>query len=548
MASTVSSIEQVAFQNASGFALGAFDSADMAGILQSVSGSAGQNRIKFSGGSIDVSGVAFSNWTDGTDVVEIVAGASGTFTGTGFGDEFRDTGGTVTFNTGGGNDKVKYFGISGINFSGDTLDAGSGFDVLEILTFSSGLDMGQAASISNFEKFLFTGSGTYNGAASFLQMAGVQEIEEQIIAFGMNIRATSGTAAENLDLSSVIFTGFDKPLDLIAITGNDGANGIKGGRLNETINAAGGDDVVSGNGGADTMDGGADNDTLSYDQSAGGVRVELGTGIGKGGDAEGDTNAGFENLTGSGKNDTLTGDASGNVIAGLGGADRIKGGAGGDVLNGGLGNDTLVYSGSSASVNVDLLLGTATGGDAQNDSFSDFENIDGSNQSDGLTGSDAANVIRGLGGSDLIVGNGGNDNLQGGDGDDTISGNAGADMITGGAGQDLMTGGSDADAFIFQKLTDSNPGAARRDTVDDFAVGVDKIDLSAIDAIPGGTDDAFVFLPVEGAAFSLTQPEIQFSFSTGNTIIAINTDTDTTPEMRIVLTGTVNLTAADFVL
>lgn len=218
------------------------------------------------------------------------------------------------------------------------------------------------------------------------------------------------------------------------------------------------------------------------------------------------------------------------------------------MLNGGLGNDTLVYSGSSASVNVDLLLGTATGGDAQNDSFSDFENIDGSNQSDGLTGSDAANVIRGLGGSDLIVGNGGNDNLQGGDGDDTISGNAGADMITGGAGQDLMTGGSDADAFIFQKLTDSNPGAALRDTVDDFAVGVDKIDLSAIDAIPGGTDDAFVFLPVEGAAFSLTQPEIQFSFSTGNTIIAINTDTDTTPEMRIVLTGTVNLTAADFVL
>ncbi|MGK9237350.1 hypothetical protein KXS07_37055, partial [Inquilinus limosus] len=50
----------------------------------------------------------------------------------------------------------------------------------------------------------------------------------------------------------------------------------------------GGNDVLHGAGGADRLDGGAGTDTVSYVGSGRGVIVELGSGRGFGGDAEGD--------------------------------------------------------------------------------------------------------------------------------------------------------------------------------------------------------------------------------------------------------------------
>ncbi|SIT87491.1 type I secretion C-terminal target domain (VC_A0849 subclass) [Yoonia rosea] len=70
-----------------------------------------------------------------------------------------------------------------------------------------------------------------------------------------------------------------------------------------------------------------------------------------------------------------------------------------------------------------------------------------------------------------LVGTIGNDILQGHDGDDAISGGQGDDILRDGAGADIMSGGSGADVFILS-------ADGRTDTITDFTVGEDSIDLS----------------------------------------------------------------------
>src|SRR5207344_3315968 len=65
-----------------------------------------------------------------------------------------------------------------------------------------------------------------------------------------------------------------------------------------TLDGGAGDDVISGGAGADTLIGGTGIDTASYAASTQGVTVNLETGTGQGGNAQGDTLSGFENLTG----------------------------------------------------------------------------------------------------------------------------------------------------------------------------------------------------------------------------------------------------------
>ena len=93
----------------------------------------------------------------------------------------------------------------------------------------------------------------------------------------------------------------------------------------------------------------------------------------------------------------------------------------------------------------------------------------------------------------------GEDSLSGGAGNDRLFGDGDNDTLIGGAGKDELTGGGfngsgdlSVDTFVFTAVTDSGVTNATRDTILDFEDGVDKIDLSAIDAnttILG--DDAF---------------------------------------------------------
>ncbi len=183
-----------------------------------------------------------------------------------------------------------------------------------------------------------------------------------------------------------------------------------------------------------------------------------------GSDAQGDVIGGdIENVRGGSANDTLIGSAVGNELlggngsdslAGMGGSDMLdggagddalRGGAGADALAGGAGIDTATYSDSVGGVIVNLTGGTAAGSDAQGDSLSGIENLNGSQFGDELFGSATDNVLSGLGGGDLLFGAGGNDLLIGGAGADRLIGGGGVDTVSYGEGSigvvvDLDTG------------------------------------------------------------------------------------------------------------
>ena len=71
-----------------------------------------------------------------------------------------------------------------------------------------------------------------------------------------------------------------------------------------------------GGAGRDVLDGGTGSDRTIYAGSDAGVTVNLATGTGLGGHAEGDTLTAIENLTGSVHSDALTGDDNGNRLTG----------------------------------------------------------------------------------------------------------------------------------------------------------------------------------------------------------------------------------------
>src|SRR5262245_47997756 len=152
------------------------------------------------------------------------------------------------------------------------------------------------------------------------------------------------------------------------LTGDAGTNTLWGGEGNDILSDSGDDlvpywadndtlwgmegaDLLVGGDGADVLVAGRRSATAAYIGSAEGVLVNLSTGQGSGGDAQGDTLTGIENLGGSGWDDTLTGDANANTLWGGEGADTLSGEANNDTLwgmegidyiYGGAGNDKLI--------------------------------------------------------------------------------------------------------------------------------------------------------------------------------------------------------------
>lgn len=231
--------------------------------------------------------------------------------------------------------------------------------------------------------------------------------------------------------------------------------GDKGG----TVDGFSGDDLIYAGRGADILDGGLDSidnigsiNWLSYWQSNEGVEVDLDSGKGGKGYAEGDKIlkkrnpvninkkmdvSSFINLEGSNFNDVLKGDSQDNTLRGLAGADELDAQDGDDLLIGGEGADTLDGGGNSlfltarsnslvaggdiasyadalSGITVSLLTGFGTTGEALGDRLSNIENLLGSAYGDVLVGDAGDNDIDpGLstGGIDVVDGGSGNDRL-----------------------------------------------------------------------------------------------------------------------------------------
>ncbi|RVU14933.1 calcium-binding protein [Methylobacterium oryzihabitans] len=250
-------------------------------------------------------------------------------------------------------------------------------------------------------------------------------------------------------------------------------------------------------------------DALDYSTSAAAVSINLATGLGSGGDAEGDSYLRFEAVVGSAFNDTLTGAATSDVLEGGRGHDILMGSAGADELIGGLGTDTVDYSSANAAVVVNFLTGIGAGSDAEGDTYNGIERATGSAYDDTFISGAGANRFIGGNGLDAVdyrqssaavmvdlstgTGQGGDaqgdtyggveriegsafgDTLISGVRSDALSGNAGNDILDGGTGYDTLIGGDGADVFRFS----SAPGDRLLFTIAEFVQGTDKIELSS---------------------------------------------------------------------
>lgn len=302
-----------------------------------------------------------------------------------------------------------------------------------------------------------------------------------------------------------------------------GFENLIGSAFNDTLTGDGSTNFIEGGAGNDTMNGAGGTDTLSYASATAGITMNIATATAQAtGGAGSDTVSNFENILGSGFNDTLTGNGSSNVI---------EGGAGNDTLNGAGGTDTLSYEHATSGITINLATATAqaTGG-AGSDTISNFENILGSAFNDTLTGNTAVNIIDGGAGNDTIQGGTGNDTLIGGLGTDTLTYAAAASAITvslalgsaqstGGAGTDTISG--------FENLTgsasaDTLSGDANANVIDGGA-GNDTIDGGAgNDTLTGGsnTDTVTFASAASGVTVNLATASAQNTVGAGTDTIS----------------------------
>ena len=197
-----------------------------------------------------------------------------------------------------------------------------------------------------------------------------------------------------------------------------------------TVNLSAGSDAV-------VIDGGKGAEKITF----------LSAGVKVNGDQDTDlTHSGVEAMTANGNrgNDKLTGGPSDEILAGGDGKDTIQGAAGADSLSGGSDVDTVLYTGSTSAVTVDLGNASdtdqsASGGFAMGDTIAGFENATGSSFGDALIGSIAANILKGALGNDTLYGYAGNDKLFGGRGTDSFHGGTGTDDCDAVAGETAVS-------------------------------------------------------------------------------------------------------------
>ncbi|MDV3456863.1 M10 family metallopeptidase C-terminal domain-containing protein [Sphingomonas sp. HF-S4] len=298
--------------------------------------------------------------------------------------------------------------------------------------------------------------------------------------------------------------------------GSDTLTGIEnlvGSALNDTLTGDGNNNVIEGGLGNDVLVGGGGIDTASFAGAASGVTVSLALqGAAQNTGAGSDTLSGFENLEGSGFNDSLTGDANANTITGGLGDDTLNPGANTagviDLLDGGAGSDTASFGGSTSAVTA-VLTGATDGialvGGMMVATLRSIENLRGGSGADFLVGDANANVIDGGLGDDVLNGGDGIDTLSfAGSGVSGITVNlatsaaqntgAGTKTIIGfenvrtTAGADTVTGNAGDNVFYEAGGADSYNGAEGSDTVDySAATSSVSVNLSLATAQNTGT-------------------------------------------------------------
>ena len=346
----------------------------------------------------------------------------------------------------------------------------------------------------------------------------------------------------------------------------------------DSLLGAAGDDSLLGQAGADTLDGGAGADALRGGDGSDAYRIAdpLDTVI----EAEDEgvdvvvasisytLPAHVERLvlagtardgTGNAEANRIVGNAAANQVAGLDGndllfgqgdADTLDGGAGNDSLLGGEGADTLAGGAGNDRSEGNADGDTLEGGDGRDRLFggAGADLLDGGAGEDQLFGGEDADSLSGGAENDRLDGGAGADWLDGGEGADRLFGGDGADTLDGGNGRDQLWGGADADIFRFGAIGQGSIDPA--DRIYDFEIGLDRIDLSALDADPTAEGDQAFVLLAAGAAFTGAAGEIRQIVDAPRNLVLIELSLggDLLPDMAIVSKGTTPLAAGDFIL
>jgi serralysin len=531
-------------ENAAGAAIGSVSVADPNGDTTftftlsdarfQVTGAAGAYQLKLANGtSLDFETESQINLTitakdagglsiEKTFIVSVTDKSGVTITGTSGADTINGTrtvsgqgfvsGENDTVFGGNGNDTISALG------GNDTLNGNAGNDVLngddgnDILTGGAGTDTYNGGNGND----TFAVSGTNDQADIFNGGAGTDTI------------LVTGSSALTLN-------GFNATTASVEIWQGNGL-GVIGTTSNNTFNFSG----LVGVTGLSYVDGGSGNDTIVGSNFADDLRGGTGN----------------DTLTGGEGNDVLTGGAGTDIINAGGGDDRIiMAGTDGqsDTIAGGTGTDTVAVTGTSALTlsgfnaaassievwqgNSQAVMGT-TG--INTFDFSGLQSVSGLRYVDASSGND---TVIGSAFADDLRGGAGNDLLNGGAGNDTLSGGNDADVLIGGLGKDTLSGGSGADTFRFLSVADTGLGA-NADVISDFSASqVDKIDLTAIDAVAGtGANDAFAY--IGGGAFTGVAGQLRFAGG----YLSADLDGDQIPDFQIALTNIATLNASSILL
>ncbi|MGQ3170228.1 MAG: retention module-containing protein [Methylophilus sp.] len=106
--------------------------------------------------------------------------------------------------------------------------------------------------------------------------------------------------------------------------------------------------------------------------------------------------------------------------------------------------------------------------------------IEGGSGANDLTGTSGDDQLYGYAGDDTLKGGAGNDILRGGDGNDKLEGGSGNDILVGGSGNDTLTGDQGRDIFRWEKGDAGTAGSPAVDTITDFTLADDVIDLRTL--------------------------------------------------------------------
>ena len=403
-----------------------------------------------------------------------------------------------------------------LNWAGDAVDTS--------LTFSAGgVILG-----SDFIVDRFIDPDSPDGIqVTFLVPTGVTSVDMEIVgaasreflanqALGYTVTVDNIISPFATDGDDVI-VGADAPTVLDLMDGNDTWTGqddlalFAVGQFIDTINGGFGDDSIFGGLGNDALFGDQDNDLLDggdgNDNAWGGEGDDVlfgGTGIDR---LNG--NSGHDSLFGGKGGDILQGGKGEDYIEGGNQADKIYGGNQADEIYGGTGNDTimggngqdLIFGGSGGDRIVsgrhdDVVYG-GHGADRIN-AGSGNDTVYGDQSNDRLNGNSGDDDLFGGSGNDLLTGGSGNDALYGGGQNDRLNGATGADLLEGGLGNDQLTGGEDSDVFVFS-------GIVNDDTITDFELGADKIDLAGYGPMTADDVTGMISDVVGNAAIDLGQ-------------------------------------------